>query len=278
MIRAGLTLALLTVPAAAQAQVTLTLAQARALPGPALAEKLLGPEAARDIVEVVVAGDAWGMIAQPGLNGVIFYRTPRATEFPGLCRVEHLYARFSSGGERGSDVPHALMATRTHTEFALLARPGPAPDGDCAGLAPLADRDSPRLFTLGDASNLDNGDSAATAYFGMVALAQAQIDTSAGRAHVRCKPDPADKARTECRDPLLTITRYPAARIDTMQVYPCEERAPQLCIDVNHVIDPGKHTGRTLRLVIATDAVAATPSAPFEVRSITVQPETWAND
>lgn len=256
---------------------SLTLAEARRMTVPALAAELMGRgPAGQGFVEAKVTGNVRGWISVPGLDAVDLYRAPRATAFPGICQIDGVIVRFE-GGPRGSrDVPHRLQSRSTYTQFAFLD--SPAASADCVQLTPLDGRDNPRLFWLGTATSEGSDDSPGRAYFGIRALKLAQAAAPALREAIRCLPDTSNPKRSECADPVATVTGFPIMRIDSMAIDQCAGDTGHLCVSVTHVVGPTSDGSETVKLTIATDAIAADAARPFTIQSISVTAESWIDD
>lgn len=253
------------------ARPSLTLAEARRMSPSALAAELLGRGAAgQGFVEAKVSGNRQGWIRSWGLDSVSLYRAPKATDYPGLCRVDAVDVSFDGGNGGRRDVPHRVRDREPFTRFALVE----AGAADCAQRSPQ----DPRFFMLGDRNSTGFGTSSEIAYFGTRAVRQAQAQAPGMPEAISCIPDPASAARTECIDATLTITSQKLAKIDSISVFECEDDAPALCTKVTYLIGPGADGPLAVNLTIATDAVATDPAKSFNVTSIAVSAESWVYD
>ena len=238
----------------------LTLQEALNLPTETLIARALGP------IDV-----GFREVRRPYLGGlpgridfiVDFAPVPRPTPYPALCEADILSIYFWP--QEGNTDPnqtmteHSRLRYRTYRiigDFARLAEVGarrePPSEATCAAAGPVLssdDRTGRRtlFFYVGDGSR---GLDALQTY--LAARSLAAVIGRARNGHlppINCSGD-----RDICNNPPRLLGRLPLDRLNDLDLMPCSEGQPHLCVDASFSADADARSDRIMHVEIETSA------------------------
>jgi hypothetical protein len=274
--------AALLIPAGPAGAQTLTLAEARTLPVPVLAQRLLG-----------AAGSLYGEVERPGpyaglslpggpargLTFLSFAGTPRSAGFAGICNAEIVSLAFAAirpPSATDADPPARVTGLWTRQQYSIVGdtengRDGRRLEESCARAGPVfAERDQQRFFS-GSAFGTYQM-SAAQVSFAAHAFQQAKRLAAAGTIRPACTPARSFSPEELCADPSRRLSQLLPANISGIELDRCADAMARICVSVSFTM-PGatEWAARILTVRIETDAAAADPRPlQLEVRQVTL--------
>jgi hypothetical protein len=283
--------AALFVPAAAADAQTLTLAEARTLPVPVLARRMLG--AAGSLYREVSRPGPDAGVTMPGgpprgLTGIAFAAAPRATRSAGICEAEVAALSLEPvrpPSETDPDPPARVTRLQTVRLYRIVAdtngsddpRDQGRSDELCARAGPVLAEDGQGQFFGGNAFGT-SGLTALHVSFAARALQQAQRLAAAGTIRPACTEAQGFSPEELCGDPARRLSQLSPADISGVGLNRCADAVERICVSVSYTL-PGGTTwgGRVLTVRIETgSATADPPPAPLDVRQVTLSGMRWA--
>ncbi|HEX9931726.1 MAG TPA: hypothetical protein VGB08_02675 [Allosphingosinicella sp.] len=276
---------------AAQAQAqTLTLTEARSLPAPEIARRVLGaagalyPELQRPGAD---AGLSLPGGPHRGLTFLTFAGTPRSAGFSGLCQADIAFVSFRPiRAPTQSDVdPPARVSGLSTSRWYRIVGDAETPSDDetadrderrleriCARSGPVLGTADRRRFFSGEAfGSSDFGPWHAS--FAARALQHAIRLAASGAVRPACMPNPSFSPDELCGDPVRQVARLAASAVFRVVLERCSAAGDALCVTVSFLM-PDRTlpwSTRFLELRIETDAASADrPPARLNVRQVSL--------
>jgi len=276
-------------PAAAQ---TLTIREARALPGDELARRMLGaagalyPEIERPGPHAGHSYPAGGPI---GLSHLAFATAPRFSGFPGLCEAETVSLAFVAllpATDADPDPPARVSRIATHMRYRIVGPAEPRPrtaeadrrgEAICSASGPVLEGEMPqRRFFTGTAFGVTAFEPGHAA-FAARALLKAQSAVHSGSIRVRCTPEPDYARENLCANAADRIAGLDPATVHRFALERCTADPRRLCVEAHFRTSQSDFfTCDELIVSIETDAAIVDPGRQrFDIRSVGVDRQTW---
>jgi hypothetical protein len=253
----------------------MTLAVARSLPADALARRVLGRDGA-SMREAHV--QAYETFRPPhGLHSIAFASRPFSAGVPGLCEARLISVTYEPGDyeSRQPDPPRIIQSRDALSVFAVLseeailqgASTAESDDLQCRRRVPVVGNGARRYFS----GNLDGNTrfNAAQAAFAVKTFLRGR--SGQVESCLTGNRPPVDQI---CTDPGRTLRSYGPVDVFHYVLAACEPPDRRLCVTASIALPSNDSlASNTLRVLIATNSEAADPSAPIEIRSVSMTVE-----